>query len=188
MKHRGLTLVEALIGVFIIALVFTTVGNIFVASNEFTRDEQNRILVGEQAVRLFSTVDETLRQAKAVLASTAIGSGYTTDEDTLVFTLPALLNDETLSATDVDTGVLTLDTNQAGNTKLRILLEPHGTSQRQALDQTVVERVKDVYFRYNNVTPSLANAVTVTVTVEKSTSKKTYQQTNILYATFRNRS
>jgi len=51
----------------------------------------------------------------------------------------------------------------------------------------VAERVKDLYFRYNASHLTDATAITLTLTIERSTSYQPYRQTNILYATFRNR-
>jgi hypothetical protein len=186
-SRPALSLIESLIAIFITGLIFAVVANIFVASNSFNKSEEDRVVVGEQTARLFSVVDQTLRQGKAILASATVnGTLYTTDDDTMVFTIPTLLNDGSLSGSEVDTAAIALDTTQSGNTKLWLSLDPHANSDRAVIDRSQVERVKDFYIRYNTSSPANATAASLTVTVERGTTTA-YRQTNILYATFRNR-
>lgn len=189
MKFRsGLTLVEMLITIFILGIIVIIISNLFIGSTRFARDEQLRIDVGENAARIFSTTDETLRQGKQVLTDATINSVlYTTDADTLVFALPSLVGGKPSGFDDdIDLCVILLDTTVSNNTRLRLIIEPDGVSEREPVDRTLIEQVKDVYFRYTNTNPSLATAVTVTVTVEEQVNNRPFTRANILYASFRN--
>jgi type II secretory pathway pseudopilin PulG len=182
----GTTLIELLITILVLAIIVTIVGNVYIGSSRFTRDEQLRIDVGENAARIFSTTDQTLRQAKAVLANASLsGTNYTTDTDTLVFSLPSLVGGQP-SPVEIDTGVIQVDTSLPDNPRLRLLIEPDATSEREAADRILIEQVKDVYFRYTSPIPTNSTVVTVTVTIEELVNNRSFSRANLLYASFRN--
>ncbi len=185
-RRPGITLVELMISIAVLGLIVVVVSNLFVSTNQFTRNEQSRIDVGENVVRVFSAMDEAMRQTKNVLASATInGTAYASDSDTFVFSLPSIEGGE-LASFDIDSGVITLDTSVTGNPRLRLIIEPNALSSRTAVDQIVAEHVKDVYFRYTTAVPADATAATATVVIEKDLNNRAFARTNILYATFRN--
>ncbi len=183
----GTTLPELLVSIFVIGLIVVVVGNLFVGSSRFSREEQFRIDVGENAARVLSTMDETLRQAKNILVSATVsGTNYSTGTDTLVFTLPSIQPDGQLSATAIDTAAIVLDPSVAGNTRLLLKLDPDASSTRPAADRPLVEHIKDVYFRYTTPTPSNATAVSVIVMTGQIINNLEYTRANILSIVLRN--
>lgn len=193
----GITLPELLVGIFVLGLIVVVIGNLYIGSSQFNRDEQLRIDVGENAARVFANIDPFLRQAKQVLANATINSTlYTTSTDTIVFSLPSIING-TPSQTYTDTGVITPDTSIATIQRLRLIVVPYDDdsdpandatdSTRSAQDRIVVEHMQDIYLRYNTPIATDATGVTITVNIKKTINQKSYVRSNVLYATFRNR-
>lgn len=179
-KRSGLTIVELLISLSILAVILTIIFNVFISSSRFSSQELQRINVGENAVRSFSTVDSYLRQGKAVVGTF---STYTTGGTTLILSLPALLAGGALDPIKTDTGVLYFD---QGSHQLKLLLAPDAASTRPAGTSTLAESIRDVYFRYNSDTPTNATVITVTIIASQTVGNRTFQQTNILQETIRN--
>lgn len=186
--HRsGLTLVELLITITILGFIVVTVGSIFIDTSRFSSDEQLRIDVGESASRVIGPLDVALREGKAVLASAVInGTTYTTDADTVVFSLPSIDGGGATIPTIDDTAVITLDGSNAANPIARLIISPTSGTFRQAQDGSAVDHVKDLYIRYTTDNPIDAQALTVTVQVAKDLRLRTFTRSNILYAVFRN--
>lgn len=186
-RRPGLTLPELIVSIFVLALAVGVIGNLYIGATRFSRDEQLRIDVGENVARVFAVMDETMRQGKTVLVNATIGAvTYTTNTDTLVFTMPSIDVTDALSPVDTDTVVIVPDTTVSGNQRLRMIIDPHANSTREALDRVLVERVKDVYFRYNTPIATNATAVTATLTFEQTVSGRPFTRATILYAAFRN--
>lgn len=186
-KRHGLTLIELLISIGIIGIVVVIVGNIFINTSRFGSDEQLRIDVGESASRVLGPLDEILREGKEVLASTVINSvTYTSDTNTVVFTLPSLDVGGLTIAGSSDIAVIDYDITDASNPIVRLLVEPASDTFRPAQNSRIVEHVKDLYIRYTAETPVTAQALTLTVQITKDIRDRTFTRTNILYAVFRN--
>lgn len=188
MKHRpGLTLLELLISMAILGIIVVVVSNLFIAAAQYTASEQTRITVGESNSRIFSTLDRTVRQGKAILSSATINSVlYNTSDMSMVFTLPSIQIDGTLTPTTSDTAVLFTDTIITNNHRLRLIIEPDASSYRDAVDQIITDHVADVYFRYNDEDPTMANSVTITVTNSQSILGRAFTQRNLVNLTLRN--
>ncbi len=191
-RRSGLTLTEQLISLAILGIVVVVAVNLFISSARFSADEQARIDVGAAASRIFSNLDETLRQGRQVLASAVIdGTTYTTGDTTLVLALPAIVGG-TLTA-DNDTVVVRLD---ATTSMLQQIVSPYvdpapgnpGSSTRSGGTVQLTGGVSDVYFRYPTDDPTTAEAVTVTVTARQTVMGRPFSQRAIIYATLRNHS
>lgn len=174
-----------MISIFALGFVTTIASTLFIDSTRFVRDEGQRIVVGENAGRVFTVLDPVLRQAKEVLDSVTIdGTEYSTGTTTVVLSLPSLLSDGSLSASDTDTAVITHDTSQADYPVIRYLLDPAPTSTRASLNQVVVEKAKDLYFRYTTAAP--ITGLTMTIAVADTVAGRSFTKTIVLYGTFRN--
>lgn len=187
MKRRGITLVEMLITLVILGMIVVVVASLFIGSGQFASDERARIDVGISASRTLGPLDEILREGKEVLASAIVNSTtYTSDHDTLVFSLPSINSGGATDAANSDTAVITVDTTNPDNTVLRLLIDPASGTYRPANQQVILENIKDVYFRYSNDTPASAQSVNVTVQISKNLRNRVYTRSTILYAVFRN--
>ncbi len=187
MIRRGLTLIELLISIAIIGVVVVIVGSIFINTSQFGSDEQLRIDVGESASRVLGPLDAILREGKEIQSSAVIGgTTYTSDHDTIVFTLPALDAGGATIAGVSDVAVITLDTTNANNYILRLIVDPASGTFRQRQNGLAVDHVKDLYIRYTAGTPVAAQAITLTARITKELRNRTFTRTNILYAVFRN--
>lgn len=195
-QRPGISLPELLVSIFVLGIVVVVIANLYIGSSRFTRDEQLRIDVGENAARIFTTLDPILRQGKRVVSNATINSiNYTTDTETIVFAVPSIING-TPSQTVEDLAVVTPEPPVNGNIRLRFVLEPFdddadpgndaSDSTRPAEDRIVTERVRDLYLRYNEPIATDATGVTMTVTFEHLVNQKPFIRANVLYATFRN--
>lgn len=183
MTRRAVTLVELLVSIGILGIIVIVVGNLFIAAGRYAAAEQSRIDVSEGVSRVFSTLDRTVRQGKAILASSGAD---TTSGTTMVFSLPSIDASNNLSATLIDTVVISVDSSDPNNKKLRMTITPDATSTRPAVDQTIVDHVQDVYFRYTSDTPRLATGVTMTVAVTRTILNRSFTQINIINLILRN--
>lgn len=184
----GVTLVELLVGIGIMSIIVLIVVNLFISSGRFSSAEQLRIDVSEKAARVLSGLDETLREARAVITSANYSSvTYTTGDTTVVLTTPSLLADGSLSLSDTDTVIVYRDTSDPDNIALRRIIAALGTgSTRTTGSTTLVQGVKDVYFRYTTDVPTETTVVSATVTTETSVNNRPFTAAMILNATLRN--
>lgn len=187
MKRPGLTFIELLISLSVLGLIITVASSLFISTGQFSSDEQLRIDVGESAGRVIGPLDQILREAKIVVASAIVdGITYTSDENTLVFTLPSLDSNGATIANADDIGVITLDPTNPNFQTIDLFIRPGNGTFRAAQSGSVVEHVKDLYIRYTDDVPENAQAATLTVQVTKQVRGRTYTRSNILYAVFRN--
>ncbi len=185
--HRGLTLIELLVTISILGLIVVVVGNLFISSTRLGNDEQIRIDVGESTSRVLGPLDEILRQGKEVLPTAVIdGTTYTSSATVLVFSLPSLDSaGSTISGTS-DTAVIFLDSSNADNPTIHLIVSPASGTFRPGQDSTVIDRAKDLYIRYTSDGIASAQAATLTIQISKDIQTKTFTRTNVLYAVFRN--
>lgn len=155
---------------------------IFITANNFARDEEQRLQVGETAARVLATLDDTLLEGRLILASGVIsGTTYTTNDSTLVLALPSIVNGLPTSANDI----VVVRRNSSTNT-LDQLTAPSGGSSRVAGTVQLASGVNDLYFRYTTDDPVSSTAVTVLVSSTKTANKRDFTRTTMLYETLRN--
>lgn len=197
MRHQGLlqrqrnrpgfTLFELLITISIMGIVVIVVSSLFISTNQFNRDEQLRIDVGEDASRVLGPLDRVLREGMQIMASADIGgTTYTTGTSTVVFSLPSI--DETgatITGTS-DTAVITLDASIATNPGIRLLISPAANTYRPSQNSITVDHVKDFYLRYTTDTPTASTTVSAMVQVTKTVRGRAFTRTNILYVVLHN--
>lgn len=184
----GVTLVELLVAIGIMSIIVLIVVNLFISSGRFSSAEQLRIDVSENASRVLAGLDETLREGRAVITSATYNSiTYTTGDTTVVLTTPSLLADGSLSLSNVDTIIVYRDTTDPNAITLRRIIAAVGVgSTRTTGISTIVQGVKDVYFRYTTDTPTEATVVSATITTEKVVNTRPFTAAMILNATLRN--
>jgi len=169
----------------IMTIIILVVVNIFVGTIHFNRDEQSRIDVGDAASRTFSTLDESLRQGKSILTSSAInGTTYTTGDQTVVLTWPSLVAGSP-SASVTDTVVITYN---AAQQRLVQYISPDATSSRGPSTAILTTNVTDLYFRYTSDNPTASTTVAATIVTGATVNGQPFKQTAILNATLRNHS
>lgn len=183
MKRRpAFTLVEQVVSLFVLASLMLIVVTIFLTANNFSRDEEQRLQVGETAARVLATLDDTVLEGRLILASGVVNSTtYTTNDSTLVLALPSIVNGLPTSANDI----VVIRRNTSTNT-LEQLTAPHASSSRSAGTLQLASGVTDLYFRYTTDDPSSSTAVTTLVSSTKTANKKDFTRTTILYETLRN--
>lgn len=178
----GITLVEQMVSLLVLAGIALIVATMFITANNFGADEQARLQVGETAARALATLDDTLREGRLVLASGMVdGTTYVTSDTTLVLALPSIENDQPTSANDV----VVIRRNPATN-ELQQLTAPSGSSTRTSGTIQLATSVNDVYFRYTTDDPTSSTAVTVLVSSTRTVSQRPYTRTTIVYETLRN--
>lgn len=192
MKRRGLTLIELIISISILVLVTLVTANMYITTGRFNSDEQARTLVGVEASRLMSKLDDLLRQGQAVLAQyppLPATATYTTDVDELVFSIPSLMSDGSLSSAKTDTAVVYLDIS-GGSRVLMLRVFPDTTSPnpsvRSDATYSVATNVSSFYIRYDQAVPTAATSITITTVHARTSNQKTFYQPAILSALFRN--
>ncbi|MBI5405028.1 MAG: prepilin-type N-terminal cleavage/methylation domain-containing protein [Candidatus Kerfeldbacteria bacterium] len=176
-RQTGISLVEIMVAISILTVVGIVVGTIYINAGRFTQTEQLKVDVDLSANRVLATLNEHLRQGKAVLPSY---STYTTGPTTLVFSVPSQVGGAPSQST-TDTYVLYLDAGV-----LSLLIDADESSSRTDQTVEITRNVKDVYFRYTTSVPTAATGVTVTITTEKNINGQAYTQASILNATFLN--
>jgi len=194
MKRHALTLTELLITIGILGIVGLIVLQIFISTGQFYSDEQLRIDVGENADRLLGNLDAILRQGKTILPSASYQSVvYTTNETNVVFNIPTLMSDQTLSLVNNDTIILHLDSSEPTNLNIKQIIipytnlsQPELSSIRPAGEKVVTSGIKDIYFRYTSDDPTLSRTITVTATAAKTVRGRTFSQAVVSYITLRN--
>lgn len=194
MKRPGLTLTELLISMFIMSIVSLVVVNIFIASGKLTKNEQVHIEVGGNAARIYTSMDGPLREGKAVITSVVYNSTtYTTDEDTLVFTVPSIVGGNTTNTTDKI--IFYVDTANPNNKIIKRVVIPYvdvsvpaNNSTRTGGVSTVATGIRDFYLRYYHSDPTLAQTISATITTSQTSNSRNITNAAILYATFRNHS
>lgn len=184
MTHRrGLTILELLIVIFVLIGMTSLMVNIFLGASTFSADEEQRIRVGESATRSLSSLDDTLREGRLVLASgTVDGTTYTTSENVLVLGLPSLISG-TPSPTYNDIVVVARDT---GTNQLLQHTEPYTDSTRPGGTIQLATDISEVYFRYVSDDPTSSTAVTAVVHSTRTNSGRTFNANILLYETLRN--
>lgn len=181
-SRAGSTLVELIISMVILAGMTLVVVNIFIAANNFSNDEQQRIQVGETAARALATLDDTLREGRLIMASGVVdGTTYTTDDTTLVLALPSIVGGVLTAANDT----VVIMRNPATNT-LEELTATSAGSTRTAGSKQLAAGVNDIYFRYTTDDPTSSTAVTVIVSSTRTVNKRPFTRTILLYETLRN--
>lgn len=190
MMHRpGFTLVEQIISLLLIMGVMAVMAQIFIDSARFAQNEGSRIQVGETAARAMATLDDTLREGRAVATTGTVNSTlYTTDDSTLVLMLPSLVNGALTSTNDV----VVIRRNSNTNS-LEQLLAPYVNAGNPALNSArtagttqLATDVGDVYFRYTTDAPIDSTAVTVVVTSSSTIQQRAFARTTLVYETLRN--
>lgn len=190
MKRSGISLAETVISLFVIGIVIVISLTAYTATGQFTSDEEARIVTGVEASRVLGELDELLRQGTTVSTqypSTGAAT-YTTDASTLIFAVPSIINGDP-SQTKTDTVVARMDTTDSSNKKLVLQVIPDLTapaSTRAAQTRTLMARVSDAYFRYNQAAATGATEVTTTVSTTRTLRGRTFTQTIMLNATLRN--
>lgn len=181
--RKGLSLIELVISLGIFALIVLVVTNIFIGVFRFNKQEQSRILVGDEATRIFSTIDETLRQGKSILTNATIsGTTYTTSNTTVVLTWPSLIAGSP-SATETDTVVLTYN---ASTKQIQQIISPDPSSSRTANSGIVMTDAADAFFRYTTDDPTQSTALSLIVLPTATVGQQSFTQPAILYETLRN--
>jgi type II secretory pathway pseudopilin PulG len=181
-SRAGSTLIEVIISMVILAGMTLVVVNIFIAANNFSNDEQQRIQVGETAARALATLDDTLREGRLIIASGIVdGTTYTTNDTTLVLALPSIVGGVLTAANDT----VVITRNPVTNI-LEELTAPSAGSSRQAGSKQLAAGVNDIYFRYTTDDPASSTAVTVIVSSTKTVNKRPFTRTIMLYETLRN--
>lgn len=183
MKYRrGITLIEQLIILPMLAGLTLVVVIIFISTINFNNDEQQRIQVGETAARVLDTLDETLREGRLIMPTGDVGgTTYTTSDSILVLALPSIVNG--LPTTDNDTVVII---REPATNMLQRLTAPDASSSRPAGTVQLATGVSDVYFRYTTDEPTLSTAVTALISSTTTANKQDFTRTIILYETLRN--
>ncbi len=183
--HSGITLLELIVSISIMSLVILVVVNIFIGTSRFNTDEQSRILVGDEATRVFSTLDQTLRQGKAIVASAIInGTTYTTNGTTVVLTLPSIVAGSP-SPTQTDIAVVRWDSSSE---QIQLITAPDPSSSRAAGTAILTDGVSDIYFRYTSDDPTVSTTVEATIITSAPVNNSSFRQTAVLYVPLRNHS
>lgn len=187
-QRPAVSLVELLASIAVMGIIVLIVINLYISSGQFVGAEQLRIDVGLNASRALATVDETLREGRAVLASTNYGGDtYTTSDTTLVLTTPSLLVSGSLSSSEVDTIILDLDSSNPDDQVIRRIVAAVGAGSTRTTGVTgAMTGVQDLYFRYTTDVPTDTTVVTATITTVKTVNTKPFTTAIILNATLRN--
>ncbi len=184
LDRRGMTLSELLVSMFVMALLVGVLVSTYISAGRLTSQEQNRIEVDLAGSRLLAETDRLVRQAKAVEAQypTSGSPTYTTNDTTLVFSMPSLVG----GTPDTSTGKVDIGVLHLSGSDLLLTIDADPASDRIDETRTATTNVKDINFRYNTVTPSSAREVVTTIRTEKLFLTFPYTQITILHETLIN--
>lgn len=189
MTRRGVTLVEMIMTITVMAIVLSVVIPAFLMTGRVVSNEITQAGLVVDSGRLLGPVDELLRQGKDVVAQyPPLPSAATveTGSSALVFTVPSIVGGD-LDETAVDYVTLVRDTTIADNARLLLTVYPSTSpaSERPANEYAISKYVSDLFFRYPSTDLASINALTVLVrTSQQARDLKT--QTILLNATLRN--
>jgi len=188
MIRRGVTLVEMIMTIAVMAIVMSVVIPAFLMTGRVVSNEISRSELVVDSGRLLGPVDELLRQGKDVVAQypTSGAPTVTTGSDAMVFTVPSIIGGQ-LDETSVDYVTLERDTTLTDNARLIMTVYPSSSpaSERPATVSAISKFVSDLYIRYPTTDLAEVNAVTVLVRSSKM-ARDLSTQTILLNSTLRN--
>lgn len=189
-KLRGLSIVEIVTAIGLIGIVSIMVISVYLAQFRlFSNQNQSIDLANENRISLDEMAIQ-IKEAQAVVSTCAACSGYTTSATIVVlqlWPLDANGNPTDPGASNYDYVVYKRDDLE--NTKLVKITYPSAISTRKSGTDTLANNVSNLQFVYSpdNLTPTTATEVTVTLENTNTNMKKTNTITQSTEAHLRNK-
>ncbi len=180
-RESGFTIIEIVIVLAISSLIL--LGLMVLYNNYYkvynSQEATARVVSGSALIG--SEIQNTAKQANAILASRNIsGTVYTTNSNTVVFSLPAVSNSGSLIPNEYDYVVFYIN-----GTKLYKLVSAHANSFRKSNTRQLSDVVGSVNFSYNNGDFALVNrvdvAINMQITIRGVATSHQLQQTLFLF-------
>lgn len=163
MRRPGVTLVELIVVITTMAVMAFVIVTMYFASTEVAKGQSTGSAVQLENFFGQGRMRTLLQDASSVVVSATLsGTLYTTDGDTVVFTVPSVDAADNLVSGAVDTVVIEY-TGSAPNAYIRAIVAPHASSARPASDSRLAGSVDALQFRYSDATVTEAHYVDVTL-------------------------
>ena len=184
----GLTLVEILISMGILAVIMSFIAIIYFAHFKLFSNQSTSIDVASQNRLAIEEITNQIRESQSVVTTCSACSGDTTGSQILVLQIwPLTAQGEPFDPGGSNYDYMVYKKDPADNTKLLKKILPGAGSSRTSSSKILVSDISDLQFAYDNVDVTQAKEVTVTVTTSANSISKpqTYSQSS--KATLRNK-
>ncbi|PIS41569.1 MAG: hypothetical protein COT25_02365 [Candidatus Kerfeldbacteria bacterium CG08_land_8_20_14_0_20_42_7] len=168
-NRKGLTLVELLVSIGIIAIVMVIMVTILASQNSSFQEESIRNKLATDQTQALNDIQYNLISGSEIQASyTDNGITYTTDENTVVIAMPTIdaIGDPVANQSD-----MYIIDKPTASSLMHILLITDPQSGRLAQDKTAITNVSDLVIRYDNEDPTVSKTFSITLEVSQVTGK-----------------
>lgn len=186
-KSRGVTLVETLTIIFILAIIMETISTIFVSGWKYYHRESALIQTQDNAKFVISSLTKEIIQSSSVLGNRNFsGTTYTSGSNELIIKTPSIDNDKNPIENTFDYIVFYLEPTDSHILKEEI--EANAASSRTNQTKTVSTMINNISFTYLTPdTPENATAVTVSITSAQGGGGEVQTTTLVSAAKLRNK-
>jgi prepilin-type N-terminal cleavage/methylation domain-containing protein len=183
--NKGVTLVEVMVVSFIIAILFTIIGSIFITQNKLYFSENIISQLQRENLIAQHLITNQLKKSTEVLETTVLGiNTYNSTANSTVFKIPCIDQDKNIIDNCYDYLALYLDSLEPN--KLKIYTYADAQSSRITNEKTINDRVQEIIFEYSDSNFNQVSTVKITLTLEKEYKDRNYEFTLKTNATLRN--
>lgn len=166
-KSRGLSLLEAIIYIFIATLIIAVISEIFINQSSLGQKRTYQSDVELNASAGIEVIKTAIQGAGTVVASRTFGgTAYTSDANTLILELPSIDASDDIVVGSYDYVVFFLDPSDP--TLLKATTEAAAGSARQSSTRIISSFVSSAEFRYNKVNTADSTSIDATIATEKT--------------------
>lgn len=182
--NKGLSLVELLIAVGVLAILMILLTTIFLSQSQNFEYQQTKLLLEGYFEIVLATIKNFVSAADSILSNQNIqGTDYTSGAETLVLRLPSIDSAKKTIAGQYDYAAIF-----KSGSDIKIVLSPSAQSIRKLENRVLAQYVSWVNFDYGDLAPNLAKTVLFSMTLSKTASRnQIITITRSLQATLRNK-
>lgn len=147
-SRHGMTLLEVVLVMAIVGLLAIILANILITHGRLFRGESSEVELQLEGSRLTESITTSARVADRVVSSQTInGVAYTTDFDTVIFSIPSIDSQGTISGT-FDHIVFYIDPSDP--TLFKLSQEADPASDRTSFEKLLSDSVAQLNFFYDD--------------------------------------
>lgn len=184
-KHRGESILEMMMTVFIIVLVMTIMTSTFISMyNTYSIYSTRGQLLRNTSDMLQSVATYANESFTIATTHTIGGTTYTSDATTVIFQIASIDATGMAMTATYDYIIITID--PTSTTRLLEITDADAASSRKDRTRTFGDGVQQYRFAYRNADPATSNDVYFMVSEKKQTNHTSVSYTNQIYAKLRN--
>lgn len=185
-NKKGLSLVEMLVAVILLAIVTLVAGDILIAHLRlFTGTSALIDITGTNKIVLDEMVNEVRESVSIVNTCTACGTDTTTSTVLILKIWPLDASSNPYDSGNYDYIVYKRD--PADTSKVRKIIYPSASSTRSASNKIISSDISNLNLTYNNVDPAQASDVTIKIKSTVTISNKKQEVEREAKAVLRNK-